>query len=154
MAIALCKRVLLTGTVGVALPPERAFQFFTASGEQAWAQGWDPKFPRPVADETEPGTVFETGHGGRWSIWTVVRCNVGELIQYAVVTPGERGGLVSVVFRRSRNGTEVTVSYDLTALDPAANDELERFADNYPSFFGHWEQSIAAAIGGGHLPST
>ena len=80
----------------------------------------------------------------------MVRCNVGELIQYAMVTPGERAGLITVAGRGTGDGTEVTVSYDLTALSTGANEDLERFASNYPSFLGHWERSIAAATGGDH----
>jgi hypothetical protein len=39
------KRVRLTGTIGVPLPPTEAFALFTPTGERAWAEGWDPRFP-------------------------------------------------------------------------------------------------------------
>lgn len=141
-----CRRVRLTGTVEVALPAEQAFVMFTPSGERTWAQGWDPSFPSPGTDETDPGTVFRTVHRGRESIWTVVRCEVGHSIEYAVATPQERCGLVTVTCEASPNGTKATVSYDLTTLSSEANAELDRFATNYPSFLAHWERSIAEAI--------
>ena len=146
MSTVVCRRVRLTGTVEVALPAEQAFVMFTPSGERTWAQGWDPSFPSPVTDETDPGTVFRTVHRGRESIWTVVRCEVGHSIEYAVATPQERCGLVTVTCEASPNGTKATVSYDLTTLSSEANAELDRFATNYPSFLAHWERSIAEAI--------
>ena len=146
MSTVVCRRVRLTGTVEVALPPEQAFVMFTPSGERTWAHGWDPSFPSPGTDETDPGTVFRTVHRGRESIWTVVGCEVGHSIEYAVATPQERCGLVTVTCEASPNGTKATVSYDLTALSSEVNAELDRFATNYPSFLAHWERSIAEAI--------
>lgn len=143
MATAPRRRIQLTGTVQIVLPPEEAFTLFTPSGERTWAHGWDPKFPSPGADETEPGTVFQTDHGDRESIWTVVRCTPGELIQYAMVTPGDRCGLVAVSCQASPGGTEATVSYDLTSLSEEADGRLEQFARDYLSFLRNWEQSIA-----------
>ncbi|MGA2805326.1 MAG: SRPBCC family protein [Acidimicrobiales bacterium] len=139
-------RVRLTGTVEIALPPEQAFTMFTPSGERTWAHGWDPRFPSPGADETEPGTVFQTEHGGRESVWIVARCDRGKSISYVTTTPGERCGLVTVTCEPSANGTRATVSYDLTALSPGAEGKLGRFATSYPSFLGHWESSIARAM--------
>jgi hypothetical protein len=141
-----CKRVRLTGTVEIALRAEQAFILFTPSGERTWAHGWNPSFPSPSEDETEPGTVFCTDHGGRESIWTVVRRELGRSIGYAVAIPEERCGLVTVTCEPSASGTKATVSYDLTALSSRANSELDRFAADYPSFLSHWEQSIAQAL--------
>lgn len=139
-----CTHVQLEGKVGVARPPAEAFALFTPSGERGWVPGWEPKFPCPGTPETQPGTVFIICHGGRRSVWAVVCCETGRTIQYATVTPGERAGLVTVDCRASSVGTEVTVRYDLTALSPDANSELDHFAANFPSFLRHWEQAIAA----------
>jgi hypothetical protein len=128
-----CKRVRLTGTIPVPLPPKDALALFTPTGERAWAQGWDPHFPSPAADDTEPGTVFQTDHAGRRSTWTVARREVATTIAYVTSTPGERAALA-------------TVSYDLTALVPEANAELDRFAAHYPHFLQQWQQAIAQAV--------
>jgi hypothetical protein len=145
-------RVRLSGTIQVPLPVGTAFLLFTPNGERTWAHGWDPRFPDPAADETAPGTVFETSHGGRESTWIVVRCEPGCSIEYATATPGQRCGLVSVVCEPSGirgpegGATTATVSYDLTALSPAAQLELDGFAKDYLSFLEHWEQAIAEAV--------
>ena len=94
--------VQLTGIVEIAVPPERAFMMFTTTGERTSARGWDPRFPSPVVDETEPGTVFQTEHGDRDSVWIVAQCERDRSITYATITPGERCGLVTVTCEPSR----------------------------------------------------
>jgi hypothetical protein len=176
-------RVRLTGSITVALPPDEAFVLFTPNGERAWAHGWAPEFPSPVADDTEPGTAFLTRHGERTVIWTVAGREPGRSIRYVSTIPGHRTGLITVTCEaagharpgaRTKAGhpeqavreaghtaaartgagrgvgagghTEVTVSYDLTALDPAANAELGRFAEDYPRFLASWEHALANLI--------
>jgi hypothetical protein len=142
-----CKRVRLTGTIRVPLPPKHAIPLFTPTGERAWATGWDPRFPSPVTDDTEPGTVFQTDHAGRRSTWTVTRHDPGTTIQYATTTPGDRAGLVTVACAAEEDDTTtVTVSYDLTTLAPEANADLDRFAAHYPHLLDQWQQAIAQAI--------
>ena len=140
------RRVRLKGSIEVALPIEGAFALFTPSGESTWAHGWHPRFPSSTADETEPGTVFETSHGGRESIWIVVGGESGRSIEYATATPGQRCGLVAVACQASGEATRATVSYDLTALNPEADAELDAFAADYPSFLAHWERSFAEVV--------
>ena len=144
-----CKHVRLSGTIRVPLPPAEAFNLFTPTGERTWVLGWDPLFPADVADETNPGTVFQTEHAGPQTTWIVVRREPGEVIEYARVTPGERAGLVSVVCSAEDDDiTAATVSYNLTALTPHANAALEEFAEQYPDFLEHWRKAIEHAIGG------
>jgi len=141
-----CTRVRLTGSLDVGLPPAQAFTLFTPTGERAWAHGWDPEFPSPGADETEPGVVFRTRHGGHVTTWTVASREPGRAISYTRVTPGDRAGIVSVRCQAAAPGTRVTVGYDLTALAPEANAELDRFAAGYPGFLASWERAIADTL--------
>jgi hypothetical protein len=142
-----CKRVRLTGTIRLPLPPKDAITLFTPTGERAWAPGWDPQFPSPTTDDTEPGTVFQTDHAGRRSTWTVTRRDPATTIAYVTTTPGDRAGLVTVACKPGEdNTTTATVSYDLTTLAPEANADLDRFAAHYPSFLDQWQQAIAQAI--------
>ncbi len=140
------EHVRLTGTIEVGLPPEQAFDLFTPTGERAWSEGWDPRFPAPVADETAPGTVFTTDHGGRTTIWTVVRREAGTAITYSRTTPGDRAGLVSVALQPSAGGSTVTVGYDLTALAPESDHALREFAHHYPAFLAEWRHAITVLL--------
>ena len=143
-----CERARLTGTIEVALPPEQAFSLFTPSGERSWVDGWDPEFPSPSHDETEPGSVFTTEHGGRRTTWTGVRREWFAAIAYTSVTPGERAGLVSVTLSPAGAGTTVTVSYDLTALTPQANPALRAFAAHFHPFLDGWQDAISRSLAG------
>ena len=86
----------LTGRIQVPLPPGEAFRLFTPRGEQDWAHGWHPHFPAQAADDTEPGTVFETSAHGHHTIWVVMDRQPGKRISYARVTPGDQAGTVTV----------------------------------------------------------
>ncbi len=138
----------MTGRIRVALPPGEAFGLFTASGERLWVEGWEPRFPGPV-DDTEPGVVWETGHGGDRTVWLVLDREPGRRVSYARVTPGDRAGTVTVVLDAAPDGgSEVTVTYVLTAFTPEADGTLARFADGYDAFLAGWETAIAAHLAG------
>ncbi len=130
----------------MALPPPAAFLLFTPTGERAWADGWDPQFPVAVADETEPGIVFTTAHGGRQTTWVVVRREAGVAITYSRLTPGDRAGLVSVALEPLPTGSTATVVYDLTTLASERNSEVQSFADHFDGFLAGWQDAIARAL--------
>jgi Polyketide cyclase / dehydrase and lipid transport len=142
----------LTGRIMVDLPPGEAFRLFTPGGEQDWAHGWHPRFPVAAADDSEPGTVFETDAHGRHTIWLVTSRESGKRISYARVTPGEQAGTVTVVLNASGDGSEVEVVYELTALNGDASDKLSEFADGYPAYLQSWQDAIAARLNGQRLP--
>jgi hypothetical protein len=127
----------------VPLPPTDAIALFTPTGERAWAPGWNPQFPSPVTDDTEPGTVFQTDHASRRSTWTVTRHDPATTIQYATTTPGDRAGLVTVACAPGQDHTTIaTVNYDLTALTPQANADLDQ-----------WQHAIAQATTASRTPT-
>lgn len=135
----------LTGTLHVALPPADAFVLFTPRGEIAWAPGWEPRFAGPTDDDAAPGTVFETDAHGSPTIWVVLHRDAGRSISYARVTPGERAGTVHVALRPGDGGgSDVTVTYAMTALTDAAAAELDRFAAGFAGYLRSWEEAIAA----------
>ena len=140
----------LTGRIQVALPPGEAFRLFTPRGEQDWAHGWQPRFPAPIHDDTEPGTVFETSAHGQHTVWLVTDRQPGKRISYARVTPGDRAGTVTVVISAAGQHSEVEVTYQLTALTGPAGSKLREFADGYPAYLQSWQDAIAAWLTGHH----
>jgi hypothetical protein len=142
----------------VRLPPgcEPAWFLFTPRGETVWAEGWDPVFPAPADDDTEPGTVFETAHGQQRTTWVVCAREPGRSVRYARIAHGRDAGTVTVTLDEPAGRDEprvATVEYDLTALSAAAAAGLARFAAGYPGFLRHWEEAIAAAArDGGAIP--
>ena len=136
----------LTGRLHVGLPPAEAFRLFTPRGERDWAHGWQPHFPAPAPDDSEPGTVFETAAHGQHTIWTVTERERGYRIAYARVTPGHQAGTVTVRLTAAGDGSEVEVTYQLTALSDAAGRHLADFADGYDEYLRSWEEAIAALL--------
>jgi hypothetical protein len=139
-------RRTLTGQIQVPLPPAEAFRLFTPRGESAWVRGWDPRFPVPTPDDTEPGTVFQTSAHGGPTLWLVISRECGRRICYARFTPEDRAGTVDVTIEAAGEHSEVKVTYTLTALTPAANHELQKFADGYAAFLQSWQEAILACL--------
>jgi hypothetical protein len=138
------RRVRCSGTVR--LPPDSTapLGLFTPEGERAWAAGWDPSYPAPAGDGSEPGTVFQTRHGAHRGTWIVAGGKPGRSIRYTRVIADQDAGTVTVTLDSE---TQVTVSYDLTALSEPGAAHLAEFAASYPQFLAHWEAAISAALG-------
>lgn len=137
-----CSHVHLTSTFPVSLPPDEAFPLFTASGERSWVDGWDPQFPSPTADDTEPGTVFTTAHGPHGTTWVVARREGRRLVAYSATSPGDRASLITVALAPSGVGTAVTVTHDVTALAPAGNAGVQELAAGYAEYLEGWRDRI------------
>jgi hypothetical protein len=138
----------LIGRIQVGLPTDEAFRLFTPRGEQDWVTGWEPRFPAPAPDDTQPGTVFETNAHGQTTIWLVLDRQWGKRISYARVTPGDQAGTVTIVVSPTGRHSEVEVTYELTALTGAASSRLREFADNYPAYLRSWQDAISARLRG------
>ena len=136
----------LTGRLHVGVPPAAAFPLFTARGEQDWAHGWQPHFPAPAPDDTEPGTVFETSAHGQHTVWLVTEREPGRRIGYARVTPGHQARRVTVSLAAAGDGSEDEVTYQLTALSEAAGRQLADFADGYDNYLLSWQDAIAGLL--------
>ncbi|MBO3746879.1 SRPBCC domain-containing protein [Streptosporangiaceae bacterium NEAU-GS5] len=144
-------RVVLTGHVHVGLPPDEAFVLFTPRGEERWVPGWHPHFPAgALADDTEPGTVFQTHSDTHiQTTWIVTDCAPGRHIAYARHAPSDHAGRVTVTLHPSPGtgtgtGTSVEVTYDLTALNAESAERLQAFADGFPPFLQSWETALRA----------
>jgi hypothetical protein len=134
----------LTGRIQVDLPPDEAFRLFTPRGEQDWAAGWQPRFPAPAPDDTEPGTVFETDAHGQRTIWLVLGRQWGKRISYARVAPDRTAGTVTIIIDGIGRHSEVSVTYELTELSGAAGGKLGEFADTYAAYLRSWQYAITA----------
>ena len=134
-------RVRRSGEVRVALPPDRAIAMFTAEGERAWAPGWAPEYP--AGDDDAPGTVFTTAAGGVATVWVILE-RTPLTAAYARVAPGRSAGTVSVLLRPDGEHTLAEVTYDLTSL--GADEELERFGEDFGEMLATWERLIGEAI--------
>lgn len=139
-------RVEHTGGFHLDMPPAKAIALFTAPGERLWAPGWDPTILS--GDGTEAGTVFVTHHGHSTTIWVVVDYDTETFrARYARTTPGIKAGTVEVnLLSDGKGGSEVRVTYELTALSEAGNKDLAHFnASRYSEMMKEWKQHIRHA---------
>lgn len=136
----------LDGSLTVPLPVAAAFRLFTALGERDWVDGWEPRFPTPVADDAAVGTVFVTDHGGQEVTWIVVDRDGDRRIRYARVAAGRDAGTVEVRLSPGEGHTRVDVTYRLTALTPESARWLADFEAHYPAMMRSWESAIAESL--------
>ena len=135
-----------TGGFQLPIPPGEAIQLFTGPGERLWAPGWDPTVLS--GDGTEPGTVFVSTHVDSTTIWIVVDYDPEAFrARYARTTPGVKVGTVEVNLQSDRKGgSEVRVTYELTALSEAGNKDLAHFDESaYATMMTGWKQQIKNA---------
>jgi len=128
-------------------PVARVFPLFTALGERAWAQGWEPEL---LSGREERGSVFRTVHGGRATTWIVVAYLPSEgHVSYARLAQGSNMGLVDVQCSAAgAGGTEVSVRYTLTGLNAQGQAFVDEFLDpvHYSRMIAEWREAISKAL--------
>jgi hypothetical protein len=129
-------------------PVARVLPLFTALGERAWAQGWEPEL---LSGREERGSVFRTLHGGRETIWIVVEYQPSQgRASYARLAQGSNMGLVDVRCSAASAGvTEVSVRYTLTGLNAQGQAFVDEFLDpgHYSDMIEEWREAISKALG-------
>ncbi len=136
-----------SGTLHVEARPGHAFQLFTAPGEKLWIDGWDPEV-LSGGDGRARGAVFVTSVKGEKACWVVVDYDdVALHARYARIAPATLAGTVEVAARDDGAGaTEVTVTYELTALTADGNEQLAGFDRRaFDRMLAHWERLIRDA---------
>ena len=135
------------GSFRLDAPVARVFPLFTALGEKAWAQGWEPEL---LSGRDERGSVFRTAHGGRETTWIVVDYRPSEgHVSYARLAHGSNMGLVDVQCNpTARGGTEVSVRYTLTGLNSQGQAFVTQFLHprHYGRMIEEWHAALAEAL--------
>jgi hypothetical protein len=142
--------IRLTGGFTLPAAPRKAFHYFTPLGEGEWAPGWDPRFP-----EAGENAVFETSHGQQSTTWVIVDNQPGQRIRYSRVAHGMTAGTVDVTLAENADGaSQVTVTYELTALTDHGREHLRHFAEGYEDYLRSWQEAITSVLpSSGSAPS-
>ena len=131
-------------------PVARVFPLFTALGEKAWAQGWEPQI---LSGREERGSVFRTVRDGRETTWIVVDYRPADgHVSYARLAQDSNMGLVDVQCSAAPGGgTEVSVRYTLTAINAQAEAFVSEFLEpqRYARMIEEWRVSTGAALAAG-----
>ena len=113
-------------------PYQVAAPLFGPEGERAWAGGdWDPHFLYPQPAQDTEGAVFTIRHGHHQAYWVNTSFDVpGRHFQYVYFIPNAMVTLIDVRFSEpDPTNTKVTVAYERTALNPAANDRVREMGN-------------------------
>ena len=118
---------------------------FGADGERAWAGGdWDPHFLYPQPAQDIQGAVFTVRHGHRQAYWINTSFDKSARhFQYVYVIP--EAMIVLIDLRCSEvdaANTKVNVSYERTALDPAANQHVMKLGEADHNSGKEWGTAI------------
>ena len=131
----------------LAAPLERVFPLFTALGEKAWAEGWQPEL---LSGREERGSVFRTAHGDLETTWIVIDYRPAEgRVSYARLAHGSNMGLVDVRCNPTAGGgTEVSVRYTLTGLNPRGQAFVTEFLSprHYSRMIEEWHAALDKAL--------
>ena len=99
-------------------------------------------------DGRTKGSVFVTTHHDEQTLWVVVDYDPDALhARYARITPASRAGTVEVAARTDgMGGASIDVTYELTALTAAGNENLASFDDDeFARMIAEWETLIRDA---------
>jgi hypothetical protein len=126
-----------------------AAPLFGPEGERGWAgQDWNPKFLHPQPGKDVQGAVFTVQHGPHRSVWvnTIFDLSGGRM-QYVAIIPDKVVSTIDVRLTAiDRLRTAVEVTYARTALDIAANDDVEAMAKRDRESGMDWQQSIERCL--------
>jgi hypothetical protein len=133
----------------VQAPLARTATLFGPNGERCWAgPHWNPEFLYPQPGIDVQGAVFTIQHGPHKSVWvnTVFDPAAGRM-QYVAFIPGMLVSTVNVRLTAiDGSSTSVEVSYARTALDTAANDEVEGLGKRDRESGPEWQRSIEECL--------
>lgn len=133
-----------TGSFELDMKPDDAFPLFTAPGEMLWISTWEPFILN--GDGYEEGTVWVTEGRGHKTYWYVaVYDTEARHARYVRVTPEADSGTVDVsVSSNGSDGATVNVTYQLTGLSEAGNENLARLLGEveYAGMMEDWRTMI------------
>jgi hypothetical protein len=113
-------------------PYQVAAPLFGPEGERVWAGGhWDPQFLYPQPAQDAQGAVFTIRHGHHHAVWINTAFDTAaHHFQYVYFIPETMAVLIDVHFSEvDADNTNVTVTYERTALNPDANERVREMGN-------------------------
>jgi hypothetical protein len=130
-------------------PLVRAAILFGPSGERCWAgPDWNPEFLYPQPGEDIEGAVFTIHCAAHKNVWVnTIFDPVAGRMQYVSFIPERLVSVVDVWLTSvDPSGTRVEVAYARTALDSAANDEVEALGRKDSESGPEWQRAIEKCL--------
>ena len=133
----------------VRAPLSRAAMLFGPDGERCWAgPHWNPEFLYPQPGKDVQGAVFTVQHGPHRSVWVNTLFDLaGGRMQYVSFIPEKVVSTVDVrLTPLDASSTSVEVTYARTALDVAANDDVQAMGKKDGESGPEWQQAIEKCL--------
>jgi hypothetical protein len=133
----------------VQAPLSRAAILFGPDGERCWAgDRWNPEFLYPQPGMDVQGAVFTVAHGPHKSVWVnTLFDTAGGRMQYVSFIPDTVVSTIDVRLTPvDPSSTRVDVTYVRTALDVAANDDVEAMGKRDRDSGPEWQEAIANCL--------
>jgi hypothetical protein len=130
-------------------PLSRAAILFGPDGERCWAgEHWNPEFLYPLPGKDVQGAVFRVEHGPHKSVWVnTLFDTAGGRMQYVSFIPDIVVSTIDVrLTSADPSSTRVEVTYARTALDAAANDDVQAMGKRDRESGPEWQQAIAKCL--------
>ena len=134
----------------VSAPLERVAPLFGPEAERGWAgKHWNPVFLYPQPGKDVQGAVFTVQHGPHNSVWINTIFDVpGGRMQYVSFIPDVLVTIVDVKLTPlDRSHTTVEVTYTRTALQTAANDDVQALGNRDRDSGPDWQKSVETCLG-------
>ena len=135
-------------TIDLPAPVAVAAPLFGPLREREWSPAWAPAFVHPAVPAQQEGAVFTTddAHGRALWVLTDYAPDAGR-IAYVVLTPGVLIVQFRIELRPSgADGCTATVTSRRSALAPAGNELVDRFAAHFPQQGHHWQEALCSAL--------
>jgi hypothetical protein len=133
----------------VRAPLSRAAILFGPDGERCWAgERWNPEFLYPQPGRDVQGAVFKVQHGQYTSVWVNTLFDMaGGRMQYVSFIPNTVVSTIDVRLTPvDPASTRVDVTYARTALNAAANDDVQAMGKRDRESGPEWQQAIAKCL--------
>jgi hypothetical protein len=134
----------------VAASMERVAPLFAPEAERNWAgEHWKPVFLYPQPGRDVQGAVWTIKHGPFNSVWVNTLFDVpGGRMQYVAIMGDHLVMTVDVrVTAVASSHTAVEVTYTRTALDPSANEDVQKLGESDRMSGPEWQRGIESALG-------
>ena len=134
----------------IAAPVARVAPLFGPEAERSWAgKHWNPEFLYPQPAKDTEGAVFRVQHGQHTSVWVNTLFDLpGGRMQYVAFIDDVVVSTVDVKLTSiDPTHTTVQVTYTRTALQPAANDDVQALGNNDRDSGRDWQNSIEKCLG-------
>jgi hypothetical protein len=133
----------------VAAPLIRVAPLFGPEAERCWAgEHWNPEFLYPQPAKDAQGAVFKVQHGPHSSVWvnTLFDLSRGRMQYVAFIDDVVVTTVEVKLTSRDSSHTAVDVTYTQTALQPAANDDVQALGRSDRERGPDWQKGIEKCL--------